>query len=85
MSQKISIILVLAIALSALISGCSFFGVHSEEKLLKKVAFDKGCPVDQIKVVNSVNVGLGTGDFEVQACEKKYKYMYTGSMYFEIK
>jgi len=85
MIQKISKFVVLAIALSIAITGCSFFGVHSEEKLLKKVAFDKDCPVDQIKVVNSVGVGLGKGDFEVQACEKKYKYMYTGSVYFEIK
>jgi len=73
------------ILLVTLVSGCSSFGINSEEKLLTTVAFDKDCPVEKVKVVNSVNVGFGEGDFKVEACGKKYRYMYTGSVYLEIK
>lgn len=83
-TSRRSAVFTLASALLLCAGGCATMGWKSDEDALKKaVAFENtGCPVEKIKIVRSMEAGLGHDKFEVDACGSSQRWDRLGSSYF---
>lgn len=73
-----------AAGLLALGGACASMGWSSDQSaLIKQASFDHNCAEDKVKVLRSMEGGLGVASFVLDVCgsEKKYKRM--GASYFD--
>ena len=75
---KVSIIL-LGISL---IVGCRSMGKSGKRSLVKVVAIEQDCPVENVKILESFN-RAGGGYFKLEACDKIVNYKKIGSTFME--
>lgn len=75
----------LVVALLSL-SGCmmgSMYGITDESALISTASFDSGCPKDQLKIISSERVDMGSSLYQLEGCGKQLKYKRTGTVYHQ--
>ncbi|WP_395092842.1 hypothetical protein ACF3NR_02205 [Vaginella massiliensis] len=56
----------------------------SEPAVIKTVAIEKGCPKEQVKIVERIK-RMGNATYRVEACGKQYVYKQVGSVIMEAE
>ena len=73
-----------ALGLFAAAGGCASMGFSSDTgALVKQASFDHNCPADKIKVVRSMEGGIGEASFVVDVCGTEQRYKRLGTMYVD--
>lgn len=69
---------------AVLLASCASAGFTSSEgKLLKQASFDHDCPEEKIKVLKSMEGGLGQASFVLDVCGTERRYERMGTAYYE--
>ena len=75
----VSILILLSFA-----PACASMGfTSSEKKLIKQASFDHTCPEDKVKVLRSMEGGVGQASFVVDVCGTERDYTRMGTGYYE--
>lgn len=74
----------LVFACLALVPACAAMGFKSsDKKLIKQASFDHSCPEDKIKVLRSMEGGVGQASFVLDVCGTERQYSRMGTGYYE--
>ena len=74
----------LGLACLTLVSACAAMGfTSSDKKLIKQVSFDHSCPEEKIKVLRSMEGGVGQASFVLDVCGTERQYTRMGTGYYE--
>lgn len=72
------------LACVTLLSACAAMGfTSSDKKLIKQASFDHNCPEEQVKVLKSMEGGVGQASFVVDVCGTERRYTRMGTGYYE--
>ena len=79
-------IAMLVLGLSLAQTACASMGfTSSDKKLVKQASFDHKCPAEKIRVLQSMEGGLGDASFVLDVCGTERRYKRMGTAYYDVE